>query len=254
MARMRPILFLMLLVAAPLHALSLNGFTRFGDEIPINAGVSGVVQRVAVQPGQRVSRGDLLLQLDDRPHRARLAQVRARAERLKPPMQTAELELERAQELYDRDSLSTVALQMAESRFAEARGAYEAALAEQKLAEYELELTRIRSPASGRVLTLTARPGQFVNPQADLSPLLLLVRTRSMQAVATLGSEQWNPELIGRKARVSYRGKTFEGRVEYLGLKRVKTGSGLSGYPVHIRFETDALIPADMPVGIEIEE
>ncbi len=254
MARMPLIPFLLLLAAMPLQALTLNGFTRFGEQVPLNAATAGVVKSVAVRPGQRVRRGDLLLQLDNRPHRARLTRARARAERLKPPLDTAELEYERAQELYDRDSLSTVALQKAESRLAEARGAYEAALADQQLAEYELGLTRVTAPVAGRVLEVTVRVGQYVNPQADLSPMLTLVRTRNMRAVATLGSEQWNPDLVGRKARVVYRGQGYEGQVERVGLQRVKTGSGLSGYPVQVRFRTDELIPADMPVSIEIAE
>jgi len=254
MARVRLFFPLMLLIAAPLQALTLNGFTRFGEQAPVNAATDGVIQRVLVSPGQRVAPGDLLIQLDDRPHRARLARARARAERLKPPLQTAELEFERAQELYDRDSLSTVALQQAESRLAEARGAYEAALAEQRLAEYALAQTRIRAPLAGRVLRIEARAGQYVNPQVSLSPLLILVRTRSMQAVATLASEQWNQTLVGRAARVIYRGRSHDGRVEEIGLERISRGSGLSGYPVRIRFDTDSLIPADMPVSIEIDE
>jgi len=254
MASFRYPCLLLLLLTAPVQALTLNGFTRFGDSVAVNAGTDGVIQRIAVRPGQRVARGDLLLQLDDRPHKARLAQARARAERLKPALQTAELEFERAQELYDRDSLSTVALQKAESRLAEARGAYQAALAEQQLAEYFLQLTRIRAPMEGRVLSLDARIGQYVNPEVGLTPLLVLVRTRSMQAVGTLGSEQWDHELVGRSASVTYRGQRYAGRVEEVGLERVKTGSGLSGYPLRVRFETERLIPADMPVSIEIGE
>jgi len=254
MARLRLFLSLLLLISAPLQALTLNGFTRFGELVPLNAATDGVIQRILVEPGQRVSRGDLLLQLDDRPHRARLAQARARAERLKPPLQTAELEFERAQELYDRDSLSTVALQQAESRLAEARGAYEAARAEQQLAEYDLEQTRIRAPLAGRVLRLETRVGQYVNPRVSLSPLLILARTHNMLAVATLASEQWSQALIGKDARVVYRGRNYRGRVEEIGLERISRGSGLSGYPIRIRFDTDSLIPADMPVTIEIAE
>ncbi len=245
---------LLLLISPALQALELNGFTRFGDRVTLNAATAGIIARVAVKPGQRVSRGDLLLQLDDRPQRARLKRARALAERLKPQLQTAELEFERAQELYDRDSLSTVALHNAEGKLAEARGAYEVALAEQKLAGYELERTRLKAPLTARVLDIHARKGQFVNPQVELSPLLTLVESRRMQAVATLGSEQWAQDLIGREAQVIYRGQRYPGRVEGLGLQRIQNGSGLSGYEVRIVFDTGQLIPADMPVRIEIAE
>ncbi len=255
MAKPKLLLPILLLLLSPtLQALELNGFTGFGNRVTLNVATSGVIDRVAVRPGQRVSRGDLLLQLDDRPQQARLARARALAERLKPPLQTAELEFERAQELYDRDSLSTVALQNAEGKLAEARGAYEAALAEQKLAEYELERTRLTAPLTARVLEVNARKGQYVNPQVALSPLLTLVETRRMQATATLGSEQWSEDLVGRKAQVIYRGQRYPGQVEGLGLQRSRNGSGLGGYEIHVGFETDRLIPAGMPVTVEIAE
>lgn len=249
-----PVFLLSLLLSLPLQALTLNGFTRFGQELAVNAATDGVVQRIAVTPGQRVARGDLLIQLDDRPHRARVAQARARTRQLKPALQTAELEFDRAQELFDRDSLSTVALQKAESRLAEARGVYEAALADQQLAEYALERTRIRAPLGGRVLSLSVGQGQYVNPDADLAPLLRLVQTQSMLAVSTLASEQWDPGLVGRAVRVVYRGQSFPGEVVSVGLQRVQNGAGLSGYELRVRFDTEHLIPADMPVSIEIEE
>ncbi len=253
MARLSLWIF-MLAMSVSAQALTLNGFTRFGAELELNAGVAGVVQFIAVKPGQRVARGDLLIRLDDRPHQARLVQARARAEQLKPSLQTAELEFERAQELYDRDSLSSVALQKAESRLADARGAYKTALAAQQLAEYELSLTRIRAPITARVLSLSVGEGQYVNPGSDLSPLLTLAQTRSMLAVSILGSEQWDDRMVGRSAKVIYRGQAFDGQVVSIGLRRIQSGAGLSGYEIRVAFDTDRLIPADMPVSIEIGE
>lgn len=244
----------LLLLSGGLQALELNGFTRFGDEVKLNVGTAGVVKKILVKPGQRVAIGDVLLRLDDRLHRARLARARAQAERLKPNVDTAELELERAQELYDRDSLSSVALQQAEGRLAEARGAWQAALAEQEIAEYELERTKLHAPLAGRVLEIDVGVGQYVDPAIDASSLVTLAKTNRMRGVGTISSEQWSDELVGQKAQVTYRGKRYAGQVEQIGLSRTRTGSGLSGYELSVDFETDRLIPADMPVVIEITE
>ncbi|MCK4710569.1 MAG: biotin/lipoyl-binding protein, partial [Gammaproteobacteria bacterium] len=43
------------------QALNLNGFTRFGSLVELNARVSGVVQSIKVKPGQRVKKGDVLI-------------------------------------------------------------------------------------------------------------------------------------------------------------------------------------------------
>jgi len=65
---------------------------------------------------------------------------------------TAQLELERAEELYDRDSLSQVALKTAENVLTEADGAYQVAIADKVLAEYQLKNAAITSPFNGQVL------------------------------------------------------------------------------------------------------
>ena len=124
----KSIIPLIMLLHLPLsQALTLNGFTAFDSVIELNARVSGVVDTIAVKPGQLVQKGDLLIQLDTVPYRARLDRAMAIEKSLQPVVLTAQMELERAEELYDRDSLSQVALKNAENALAKAEGNYQAA-------------------------------------------------------------------------------------------------------------------------------
>ena len=243
-----------LLYSITAMALSLNGVTDFGKVTEINARSAAVIAEIAVSPGSRVNEGDLLLRFDDTAHRARRDRAKARVDGLKPALNVAELELERALELYDHDSLSEVELKNAENRLVLAQADLHSAEAELRLASYELRQMRINAPASARVLNVNASRGRYVDPRASDSALVTLVDSRNMKAIAVLTSDQWSPALLGKKATVMYRGTAYTGAVSRLGLQRVEQAGGLPAYELEISFSTEKLIPAQMPVRIEISE
>ncbi len=254
--KMIKILFLGLQVVylGSVQALTLNGFTEFSMQSQMNSSTAGVVKSVLVSSGQTIKPGELLIQLDATPYQAGEEKARAMLQSLQTAVSTAQLELERAQELYDRDSLSQVELKYAENKQAAAEGAYRAAEADLKLAKYHLQQTRIVSPMHARVIGVNTFKGQYVNPEVESSALLTIVSASSMSAVAVLNSEQWNPGLMNRKATVKYRDQVYQGQVSELGFTRVEQSGGLPAYEIRVVFSTNDLIPAEMPVSIEIKD
>ena len=236
------------------QALSLNGFTRFGSVVELNARVSGVVKSIKVKPGQRINKGDVLIALDVTPLQASLNKAVAIEKSLLPVVKTAELELQRAEELYDRDSLSQVALKNAENDLAQAEGLYQAAKAEKIIARYQFENALIYSPINGRVLQLHTNVDRFIDPAVSLDSLITLVKSQQMKAVALIKSDQWNASLMNKNATVFYGQQEFAGKVSFLGYERIKQSSSLPAYEIHVSFATNQLIPAEMPVTIEIKE
>lgn len=236
------------------HALELNGFTRYSQMLDINGATAGTVKSVKVERGQRVKAGDILIEIDATAHQARLQRARAIETSLKPAVETAQLEMERALELYDRDSLSQVEMKKAEDALAIAQGHYEAAQADTALAQFELQKTQLRSPIDSRVLEVYTDVSRYIDPSVSNDILLTLVNSRKMLAVAHLNTEQWDGDLINKKASVKFRDQQFNGRVSYLGFNRVKQSSGLPAYELHVTFETSSLIPAEMPVSINISQ
>ena len=248
------VLLAALLPLAQAQAFTLNGYTRFAGHYDLNARVAGVILKLNARPGQRVSKGDVLVELDATVQRARLEKAKALEKTLKPEAEIAELELEKALELYDRDSLSQVALKNAENKLALAQGKYLAAQADTAIAQYELDSTRLRSPIDGRVSMLHRSEAEFVNPHVDSQPIVSIVSSRQLLAVGLISSEQWRPSLVGRAAKVSFRDRSFDAKVSYLGFNRVKKSTGVAAYEIHVSFQTDQLIPEQMPVTIEILE
>ena len=254
MSRKFLILLVSLLFMPQAMALTLNGHTEFAAQYDLNARVAGVISRLNVTPGQRVRKGDVLVELDATPQQARLKKAQSLAKSLKPETEIAELELEKAFELYDRDSLSQVALKNAENKLARIQGQYVAAEADVDIAQYQLQNTRLSSPIDGRVSKVHRAVAQFVNPHVDSQPIVTVVSSQQLIAVGLIGSDQWQTSLINRPATVKFRDRSFQGKVSFLGFKRVKKATGVAAYEIHVSFSTDQLIPEQMPVTIEIEE
>jgi RND family efflux transporter MFP subunit len=255
----KPILKTMFFCAIVLHlasvqALSLNGFTEFSSVVKINARSAGIIQAVEVKSGQKIRRGDVLFKLDATPYQAQHERAKALASSLKPALNTAQLELDRAQELFDRDSLSQVEFTNAQDKVAAADGAYKAAQADISLSRYQLQQTQVKSPMTARVIDVSTVKGQYVDPSVDSSALITLVSANSMNAVAVLNSDQWSADLLNSKATVTYRNKVYQGKVSELGFQRVQQSVGLPAYEIRIVFSTEDLIPAEMPVSIDIKD
>lgn len=249
------IVFLMsLFLWSSVQALALNGVTEFAATFNLNTATPGVVQSIKVKSGQRVKKGDVLIQLDATPHKAQLDRAQATEKSLFPEVEIAQLELERVQELYDIDSLSQVDLKNAENKLTRAEGVYQVAQAETALAKYQLDQTMIRAPVDGRVLMIHVNRAEFIDPAEDSSPLLTLVESRRMKAIGMLDSDQWNAALLNKAATIKYQNKKFNGKVSYIGFTRHRQVEGKSVYAVHISFESDRLIPSDMPVTIDIKD
>lgn len=241
---------LSLLVWPSAQALTLEGVTEFAAIYKLNAATAGVVSSIKVKPGQRVRKEQVLIELDATPHRAKLERALARERSLLPDVEIAQLELERVQQLYDIDSLSQVDLKNAENKLTRAEGAYQAAQADTTLARYQLEQTIIRAPVDGRVLQIKVNDAEFVDPSQSLAPLMILVESRRMKAVGMLNSSQWNPALSDKAATVTYQKQRLKGIVSYVGFN---SDGQSSAYEVHVIFDTERLIPAQMPVSIDIK-
>ncbi|MCA9267905.1 MAG: biotin/lipoyl-binding protein, partial [Planctomycetales bacterium] len=137
-----------------------------------------------VDVGSRVTKGDVLIQLDAELHelavqkaQAALRLAQAEVGRLEAQLQNAQRELARAQQLRDTNSPSDydkvqTTHQMAAAELAIGRARVDQALAEARQADINLARATIRSPIDGVVIDRRANLGQNVGPGA---PGLLLI-------------------------------------------------------------------------------
>ncbi|WP_456404933.1 efflux RND transporter periplasmic adaptor subunit [Thiolapillus sp.] len=169
-------LFLLLagsLSAAEEHTVSLEP----GRQLILGTLVSGVVQKVNVQPGQTVRQGEVLLKLDQREFQARLRRAQSRVARANSLFDEALREEERAIELYDRTLLSDHELQKAQIGKLEAESRKHDAAADLVQARLDLERSQVKAPVNGRIVEVQAWPGQPVRNALRIQPLMVLAST-----------------------------------------------------------------------------
>jgi membrane fusion protein, multidrug efflux system len=120
------------------------------DEISLSFKVAGVIQRIAVDPGDVVRAGQVLATLDLREIGAGLTKARSAAEK-------AERDLARARRLY-ADSVVTLA------QLQDAETAAEVAGADLQAASFNRRYAVIVAPSDGVILRRSAEPGETVSP------------------------------------------------------------------------------------------
>ncbi len=250
---MRFLLTLSLVIgSSPVFAIDLNGRVDFAQRLDLNSSVSARVESINVVIGQQVAKGELLLTLGTTSLQARADLASAEADALAPQVDRMSSELEKAQELFDRDSLALVELQHAEQNFSMAEARLQAARANLERAEYRLSQAQIRAPFSGIVLAIEAVPGQYINTRVNDRALITIADNRSMIATALLPLEQWNENLLHRKARVSYGKRNYQGRVVAIGHQITSGDNNHPATTLRIGFDTKGKLPAGLTVTISI--
>lgn len=252
---MRFLLTLLLVIgSSPVFAIELDASIDFAQRLNINSSLSARVDSIHVTAGQKVTRGELLVTLVTTGLQARADMARAEAAALAPRVDKMSTELEKAQELFDRDSLALVELQQAEQNFTVAQAKLEAAQAKLRHAEYLLSQAEIRSPVSGIVLEIETNRGQYINTRVSDPTLMTIVDNTSMIATALLPLEQWDEKLMQRKARVSFRDQNYTGRVIDIGRQIISGDNNHPATALKIIFDADGRLAAGLAVKISVAD
>ena len=251
---MRQIAFLtVLLFPAIALALELDGHSDFARRIELNSSLSARIASVDVEPGQRVTAGQTLVRLVSTGFAFNVDSARAEAEALLPATAEASSELEKAEELFARDSLAPMDLRRAEQNHAIALARQQAAEARLEHARYLLSQTEIRAPIDGLVLAVDAAAGEYVNTRIENRILVTIADDSTMIAVTQMPWESAKPSLLGRKASIGLRGKTYPGRVIEVGYDARPGNNGHPSVTLRFGFKPGAGIAAGLPLRVSLD-
>lgn len=139
------------------RGLSAVGSLRSDESVVLRPEVAGRIQSIEFKEGQPVTRGQVLIRLDDSVPRAELAQARAN-------LTLAQSHYRRAVELQGKGFVS----QQARDESASTLKVQEAAVA---LAQARLDKMTISAPFAGIVGLRSVSVGDYVNQGQDLAPL-----------------------------------------------------------------------------------
>lgn len=237
MKTIRGMVLLCMLGSAALQAAEVTGSLQWVRRVELSTPVSGLISHVAVNSGDEVKKGQLLLNLDPRGFSALVKKAEARALAAKDARDEARRELERTTELYERTLLSDHELQLAKIALSNAEADLLAAEAERTLARLELEYSRVSAPFDGVILERGAEVGQTVVTRLQSVPLLVLAETGRMLARIEVGEQELAMLRQGTEVQVRVGGKTFRGAVQRVGMEPVIAAGGVAKYEADVLFE-----------------
>lgn len=221
---------LVTLIAAAAGAAEYDGFTEPYRTVNVGSAESGVIERLAVDEGDTVSRGDLIFELDNDVLRATLEVARAQME-VQGALQAAEAEvrlrrayLEQLRKLRPDGHATQQEVNQAVTEFEAAEARLLAAQENLHIRRLEFERIKaqiahrqIRAPITGVVTRLHKREGEFA---ALNDPVVLtIVQLERLWGVFSVDSAEARSLQLGQHVTIrigSEQHRTVRGTVEFV--------------------------------------
>ncbi len=152
-------------------------------EARLAAETAGIIAALPVDVGDKVQKGQVLVQLDRRDAELALARAEAALAQGRARLDMAEAQLKRAVALREKNFISAEALTLRETERTSAQADFRAALAQRDTARRGVDKCTLRAPFDAVVRSRSAQLGEFVSPGV---PLMLLVGTSDLQVAAQI--------------------------------------------------------------------
>lgn len=202
-----------------------TGLLGTRTEMKLSFKTGGIVKQVNVREGESVKGGKILAVLD-------LSEIGARADQAEIALEKARRDLTRAENLY-HDSVATL------EQYENALSAYELARTRKRIADFNLQHSRIRAPSDGKIQKILVETSEMIAPG---HPAILFASTENDWVVRVALTDRDIVKLaLGDSARVHM--DPFPG----MGFEAVVTELGSIADPVTGTFEAELLIPRALP-------
>lgn len=228
---------------------------RVGGEVRVGAQLSGIVDKLNVEVGSKVKRGDIIAIIDSKGLEARLAQARAQIAVNAQEVRRAEIELIRMQRLDEKKLVAASDVEDRALALDEARARLEKARRDAAVVETDLSYAVIRSPITGTVAAVTTQEGETVAASFTTPTFATIIEDGALELIAMVDETDIGNVMVDNPVRFTveaYPAQEFEGRVARI----APTGTIISGvvnFEVMIRIESPAeLLKPDMTANVSI--
>lgn len=149
------------------------------NDVEIRPQVQGFLTKVCVQEGERVSKGQILFQIDQVSLKAAVDAAQAAVAVAQANVNTAQTNMNNNKMLYDKNIISAAAYQTSVDSYNAAKAQLNQTLANLTTARKNLSYANVTAPTSGIVGTIEFKEGSLVSPS---SLLTILSNNSDMQA------------------------------------------------------------------------
>jgi len=209
----------LILLAGPVLAVEKSAALDWNQRLELSTPVSGVVSQVLVKAGQRVKKNQTLIKLDHRGFNAQLKKAKAILSRGRENYTEAKLELERADELFERTAISVHDRQLVKIEYTKAQAELFEAEAGLTQARLDLEYSVIRSPLEAMVVQVYAHDQQTVVNRFQANPLLVIADVNHMLARTAVNVSELREVKAGAEVKVKVGSQVFTGKVSSVGME-----------------------------------
>ncbi len=240
-----------------------SGNLNHEEKVQLSTEVIGKVKSIFVKEGDKVQKGQLLLQIDDEAYISATEQNRAAVrmqkiaiERLKSTYENLYAQWQRKKILYDkrlidRQTFDAITLDLSSADFQTKSGHEQLIQTEAQLARAKNDLakTRVYSPIEGVVTSLTIKVGETAisgTMNYVASSLMTIANPASLHAEINVDEADITNVAVGQRAEavaIAHSDQPISGIVDFIA-ETAKVASGRSGlsFAVKIRFDTNTAI------------
>jgi len=160
----------------------------------ITAQVTGVITAVHYREGQTVQKGDPLIDIDDRPYQAQLAQAQGMLDRDQNLLAEAQMDLKRYQDAWARNAIPRQTLEDQEKVVLQDQGTVKNDQGTVDYDQVQVGFCHIASPIDGRVGLRLVDPGNLVTANSTTT-LVVVTQIHPITVIFTLAEDNL-PEVL----------------------------------------------------------
>ena len=180
------------------------------DSARISTRIAGFVEKILVDTGDKVTKGQLLMVIDPKDLIAQRESLKHQIEATKAQAWAAKRTYERLLALKEVGGVTEQQLDMAKAQYEALENAVKSLISALKAIENNLRYAQIKAPFDGVVAMRPVNKGDFVGPGS----LLLVIDKPPYDAVVYLPERFFGKIKVGQTLKVDVNGKTVEGKVK----------------------------------------
>ena len=158
--------------------------------IEIRSQVDGALEKIYVDEGVKVNKGQMLFKINDRPYQEQLNQAKANLMSVRADLENAELEVQKKTRLVDNKILTDFQLKSAISARDAAKAKVQLALSAVESAKINMDYTLIRATSSGYIGRLLKKQGSLIS-SSDPQPLTILSNVEELHVYFSLAENDF---------------------------------------------------------------
>jgi RND family efflux transporter MFP subunit len=228
---------------------------RVGGEVRVGAQLSGIVEKLNVEVGSKIRKGDVIAEIDSSGLRARLAQSQAQVAVDEQDVRRAEVELARAKRLDEKKLVAESQVEDAQMALDAAKARLEKARRDVAVVQTELAYAVIRSPITGTVASVTTQEGETVQASFNTPTFATIIEDGALELIAMVDETDIGNVAIGNPVSFTveaYPAKEFEGTVARIAPKGTII-SGVVNFEVMVRIDSPAeVLKPDMTANVSV--